>query len=104
MSFWLKQYKYAKDVLNSSFVYLQVNGHAIEETKKKLTSVVEYDDFEGTIDGFYIFDKDHRFVYGQNLVSPMTLLKGDNLRLDLGKVKIDNKWLAEDLLVKDDYI
>ena len=109
MNHWLKEIKEAKSLLRSARV-IMFQGFSeilIPESSRPVSRVVEYSfsDLGGNseISGFYIVDVSGFVIYSERLACDTKIKDGDVVTLNLGKMRVNNKWDLEELIPEKDY-
>ena len=108
MNHWLKEIKNAKRLINSARVILYHGSceTLIPESSRPISPVIEYSfsDLGATeISGFYVVDVSGFVIFDQKFVHNIKIQDGDTVKVDLSKMKVNNKWDLETLVPEKDY-
>jgi|GEM_PF-6204278 hypothetical protein len=105
---WLDKFNEARKQVNRlrvrTFCLTSVGERRYYKPSKPIATVVEWDsdDFLATphIQGVEIYDYVDVVLWVEEF--PTIILKDTTLRVDFSTMKIENKWLLEDMLEEDD--
>lgn len=107
MNPWLKEIKNAKRLIKSARVILYQGSceMLIPESSRPISPVIEYSfkDLGSSVSGFYVVDHSGFVIYNQRFHSEIKIKDGDFVKVDLSKMKVNNKWDLEQLISEKDY-
>ena len=109
MNYWLKEIKEAKRIMRHARVILYQGSceTLIPESSRPVSHVIEYSFSElgrtSTITGFYLVDVSGFVIYNIRFDYEIKIKDGDTVKVDLGKLKVNNKWYLEQLIPEKDY-